>query len=58
MKIPFAGGSCGAIRYECTAKPIMMFNCHCRDCQQTTGGAFVPAVLVPATAFRLAAAET
>ncbi len=39
MKTPFTGGcSCGAIRYESTAEPIMMFKCHCRDCQQATGG--------------------
>ena len=31
----------------------MMFKCHCRDCQQTTGGAFAPGMLVPAEAFRL-----
>jgi hypothetical protein len=43
IKIPFTGGcSCGAIRYESTAEPIMMFKCHCRDCQQTTGGGFAP----------------
>jgi hypothetical protein len=53
-KIPFQGGcSCGAIRYECTAEPIMMFKCHCRDCQQTTGAAFAPGMLVPAESFRL-----
>jgi hypothetical protein len=54
MKIPFAGGcSCGAIRYEVTAEPIMMFKCHCSDCQQATGSGFVAAVLVPAESFRL-----
>ena len=31
----------------------MMLKCHCRDCQQLTGGGFAPAVLVPAEAFRL-----
>ena len=42
MKIPFTGGCvCRAIRYECSAEPIMMFKCHCRDCQQVTGGGFV-----------------
>src|SRR5437867_9834743 len=54
MKIPFTGGcACGAIRYECNAAPIMMLKCHCRDCQRLTGGGFVPALLVPAEAFRL-----
>ena len=54
MKLPFTGGCvCGAVRYEVTAAPIMMFKCHCRDCQHTTGGAFLPGLLVPAAAFRL-----
>ena len=54
MKIPFTGGcACGAIRYECTAEPILMLKCHCRDCQRITGGGFAAAVLVPAQAFRL-----
>ena len=49
MKIPFTGGCvCGAIRYECTAEPIMTFKCHCRDCQRVTGGGFVAGLLVPA----------
>jgi hypothetical protein len=54
MNIPFAGGcACGAIRYECSAEPVMMFKCHCRDCQRVTGGGFVAGLLVPASAFRL-----
>ena len=33
MAVPFTGGcACGAIRYECTAEPLYMGNCHCRDC--------------------------
>src|SRR5437667_3715386 len=53
MKIPFSGGcSCGAIRYESTAEPVTMFKCHCRDCQQVTGGAFVPGMLLSREAFR------
>jgi hypothetical protein len=31
----------------------MMFKCHCRDCQQVTGGGFAPTILVPQDAFRL-----
>ena len=38
MKIPFTGGCvCGAIRYECSAEPIMMCQVHCRDWQQVAG---------------------
>lgn len=55
MKLPFTGGCmCGAIRYECSAKPIFMGNCHCRDCQQATGTAFVAAILVPRQAVTIA----
>src|SRR5437870_13460685 len=54
MSAPFTGGCvCGAIRYEVTSRPITMFNCHCRDCQRTTGSAFTPVVYVPAQAFKI-----
>jgi hypothetical protein len=48
MKTPFTGGClCGNIRYECSAEPIVMGNCHCRDCQKATGTAYAAAMLVP-----------
>jgi hypothetical protein len=54
MKIPFTGGCvCGEVRYECTAAPTMMFNCHCRDCQQTSGGPYAPVVALPLAAFKI-----
>jgi hypothetical protein len=54
MKIPFTGGcSCGAIRYECTAEPIMTLKCHCHDCQRVTGSGFAPAVVMSPQAFRI-----
>ena len=54
MATRFTGGCiCGGVRYECAADPIAAGNCHCRDCQQVTGGGFVPGLLVPAPAFRL-----
>jgi len=31
----------------------MMFNHHCRNCQQVTGGGFLAGLLVPASAVRL-----
>jgi hypothetical protein len=54
MPTPFSGGcACGAIRYECNAEPIVMFNCHCRDWQRATGGPFSAVVYVPAKAFKI-----
>jgi len=50
---PFGGGcACGAIRYEGTAEPLVMLNCHCRDCQQSSGGPFSSFVVLPANAFK------
>jgi hypothetical protein len=54
IAIPFSGGcACGAIRYESTAEPVMMLHCHCRDCQQSSGGPFSSSVIVPTEAFKL-----
>ena len=47
MVVPFSGGcACGAIRYECSAHPVFSWNCHCRDCQRTSGSAFCPVLYV------------
>jgi hypothetical protein len=44
----FTGGClCGAIRYECTGQPLLSVNCHCRDCQKASGGAYTSALFVP-----------
>lgn len=54
MKTPFSGGcACGAIRYESKAEPLMMLQCHCRDCQRSSGGPFASFVVVPKEAFKL-----
>jgi hypothetical protein len=54
MSAPFSGGcACGAIRYECTAEPLLSLNCHCRDCQRETGSAFAPILGVLKAAFTL-----
>jgi len=54
MKTPFAGGClCGAVRYECTAEPMMSGFCHCRNCQKQTGTAYVAAMFVPAEALKI-----
>lgn len=54
MPSQFSGGcACGAIRYACTAEPVFMGNCHCRDCQRATGSAYFAAVAVREAAFKL-----
>jgi hypothetical protein len=54
MPTKIAGGcACGAIRYEVSADPIVMFNCHCRDCQKTTGSGYTPVFYAPANAFKI-----
>src|SRR6202048_5582755 len=51
---PFSGGcACGAIRYESREKPVVMLHCHCRDCQQSSGGPFSSFVVVPVESFKL-----
>ena len=51
---PFSGGcACGAIRYQSTAEPILMLNCHCRDCQRSSGGPYCSFVVVPTDSFKL-----
>jgi hypothetical protein len=47
MTGPFSGGcACGAIRYVCARAPIAMLNCHCRDCQRSSGAPFASGVIV------------
>ena len=51
---PFSGGcACGAIRYECSAEPILTANCHCQDCQRATGSAYSAELVVPKDALHL-----
>ena len=48
MHVPFEGGChCGAVRYVCSEEPTTVVNCHCDDCQQIAGSAFITGVLVP-----------
>ena len=52
--LPITGGcACGKIRYEINAQPLFMYQCHCRDCQQATGGLYAPNVWFPVAAITL-----
>lgn len=58
MNLPITGGCfCGAVRYESLAAPLLMLKCHCRDCQQITGGPYSPAVVFPFRAFKITKGE-
>jgi hypothetical protein len=54
MPVPFTGGcACGAIRYEGSAAPIAVLNCHCRDCQRSSGTGHSTVAVVPADSLRV-----
>lgn len=54
MNVPLTGGCvCGEIRYQCDSPPVAMLKCHCRDCQQLSGGPYTPAVVIPLKHFRI-----
>jgi len=47
------GCTCGAVTYEVSADPLIMLNCHCRDCQRATGSGFAPVVVYPRNSVRI-----
>jgi hypothetical protein len=54
MQLPLTGGCvCGEVRYECGTEPVAMLNCHCRDCQQISGGPYTPVVVVRMVDFKI-----
>ena len=53
MSHAIGGCMCGAVRYECTADPLYMFNCHCRDCQRVSGAAYTPVIVMPRGAVKI-----
>ncbi|MBI3453293.1 MAG: GFA family protein [Rhodospirillales bacterium] len=55
MSKPISGGcACGAIRYECSAEPMMSGHCQCRDCQRHSGAGHFSAFAVPKAALKIA----
>ena len=49
---------CGAVSYTCDAAAVFQFNCHCRDCQRSTGCAFASILFVPRSALHVQGALT
>lgn len=44
---------CGAVRYRCAAPAVLSGNCHCRDCQRSSGSAYAPTFFVPQQALEI-----
>ncbi len=58
MTFLLTGGCiCGAVRYEITRPPGMVYTCHCTDCQRATSGAFSIGVVVADAALVVTGAE-
>jgi hypothetical protein len=50
-EIRTGGCLCGALRYESAGEPVFSLQCHCRDCQRSSGTAYIAAIRVPASGF-------
>lgn len=58
-QFPVEGGCiCGAVRYRVVARPLGVYNCHCKDCQRSAGSAFSASMIVPRESFAVIAGET
>lgn len=44
---------CGAVKYESQAPAVLQFNCHCRDCQRSTGAGFAPVMFFSKSSFSI-----
>jgi hypothetical protein len=56
--LPLTGGcSCGAIRYEIAAFPLLLYACNCTDCQTASGSAFALSMPVMSNGFRIVQGE-
>jgi hypothetical protein len=55
---PLEGGCrCGQVRFRVTEPPLLTMACHCRGCQQMTGGAFSVSAMYPVAGFEVTAGE-
>lgn len=51
------GCQCGEVRYECAARPVALFACHCRECQKQSASAFGMSLQVPKSGLRVTKGE-
>lgn len=57
-ELPLKGGCmCGALRYEVSAPPMMIYNCHCTNCQKIGGSAFNTSTIITESSLRFTRGE-
>jgi hypothetical protein len=44
---------CGEVRYESAGEPLVLYVCHCRDCQRQSASAFGMSLEVPRAGLRV-----
>jgi hypothetical protein len=58
VTLPLEGGChCGTLRYRVTAAPLMVYNCHCTNCQKISGGPFSTPATILESAFAFTQGE-
>ena len=58
VKLPIEGGcQCGGLRYRVVAAPLMIYACHCTNCQRITGSAFVLSATITEASFEFTKGE-
>lgn len=58
VSLPLEGGChCGALRYRVADAPFMIYNCHCKNCQKISGGAFATSATIPESGFAFTKGE-
>jgi hypothetical protein len=58
VSLPIEGGcQCGALRYQITAPPLMIYACHCANCQRIAGSAFGLATTITEDSLEFTAGE-
>lgn len=58
IALPITGGcQCAALRYEVVAPPLMIYACHCTNCQRISGSAFAISVTITEDALRFTSGQ-
>jgi hypothetical protein len=56
--LPQSGGcQCGKLRYRVSQPPLMIYCCHCTNCQKISGSAFAISATIVETSFEFTAGE-